>query len=136
MPSVITNLCQRDGSCLVVCPVECIVAGDPSDKYPTYYVDPDTCIDCGACINECTHSAIFPIDEVPDAYKVKDGDMLSMPAGTAGYSEVYEGKNHDGEKVVLKATRIPKAGEVVDLTPAIANNAKFFSAGPGYDAKK
>jgi len=30
-----------------------------------FYIDPDTCIDFGACAFECPVDAIFPEDEVP-----------------------------------------------------------------------
>ncbi|MEA5077549.1 MAG: 4Fe-4S dicluster domain-containing protein [Anaerolineaceae bacterium] len=135
MAHVITSLCMRDGGCATVCPVECIVPGKPEDKWPGFYIDADTCIDCGACVPECPFEAIFPEDEVPSAYTAKGGEHLSAPAGTAGFSEVYDGKNHDGEPVHLVATRTLKSGEVVDLTPAIATNADFFKSGPGYNAK-
>jgi NAD-dependent dihydropyrimidine dehydrogenase PreA subunit len=121
---------------MTVCPVECIVPGKPIDKYPWYYIDPDTCIDCGACVAECPFEAIFPEDEVPSAYKAKGGERLSMPVGTPGFTEIYDGKNHNGEPVHLEATRTLQAGEVVDLTPDIAANAAFFKDGPGYDALK
>ncbi|HEY9077490.1 MAG TPA: 4Fe-4S dicluster domain-containing protein [Anaerolineaceae bacterium] len=135
MAHVITSLCLRDGGCMTVCPVECIVPGSPTDAYPWYYIDADTCIDCGACVAECPFNAIFPEDEVPTAYKAKGGEKLSMPVGTAGYTEVYDGTNHDGEPVHLEATRTLKAGEVVNLTGAAALNAAFFKEGPGYNAK-
>ena len=134
MTHVITSLCLRDGGCMTVCPVECIVPGKPTDKWPWYYIDADTCIDCGACVPECPWEAIFPEDEVPAAFKAKAGQILSMPVGTAGYTEAYEGNNHDGDEVSLAATRTLKAGEVVDLTPATAMNAAFFKEGPGYKA--
>ncbi|MEN6410905.1 MAG: ferredoxin family protein [Anaerolineaceae bacterium] len=134
MAHVITSLCLRDGGCQTVCPVECIVAGKPEDKYPWYYIDPDTCIDCGACVPECPWEAIFPMDDVPQAYKAKGGEKLSMPVGTAGFSEVYDGTNHEGNGVHLEGTRTLAASEVVDLTPAIDTNAGFFKAGPGYNA--
>lgn len=135
MPHVITSLCLRDGSCAPVCPVEAITPGNPVDKYPNYYIDPDTCIDCGACMAECPFSAIFPDSEVPSAYKAKGGEKESMPAGTAGFAEAYDGKDHDGKPVKLSATRSLKAGDVVDLTPAISRNADFYKSGPGYSAK-
>lgn len=136
MPHVITSLCLRDGGCATVCPVECIVPGKPVDQWPWYYIDPDTCIDCGACVPECPFAAIFPDSDVPDAYKADGAVYLSMPEGTPGFDTTYEGTNHEQEEVVLKATRIPAAGEVVDLTPAIETNRAFFSDGPGYSAAK
>ncbi len=135
MPHVITSLCMRDGGCATVCPVDCIVPGKPVDGHPIYYIDPDTCIDCGACAAECPFSAIFPDSEVPSAYKAKGGERLAAPKGTAGFDEVYDGTNHDGEPVHIEATRSLKAGEVVDLTPDIQVNADFFTSGPGYNAK-
>lgn len=136
MPHVITSLCLRDSGCATVCPVECIVPGKPEDKYPLYYIDPDTCIDCGACVSECPFEAIFPDSEVPDAYKARGGEKISAPAGTPGYTEVYDGTNHDREAVHLTSTRTLTTGEVVDLTPAIDLNAAYFKTGPGYSAAK
>lgn len=136
MSHVITSLCLRDAGCQSVCPVECIVGGKPEDKYPWFYIDPDTCIDCGACVPECPFNAIFPEDEVPSAYKAKGGEVESAPVGTAGFTQAYDGTNHQGDAVHLESTRTLSAGEVVDLTPAIAANKAFFQQGPGYNAAK
>ena len=66
MTHVITSLCVRDGACVEVCPVECIVPGPKQDaEWPLFYIDPDTCIDCGACVPECPVEAIFPEEDVP-----------------------------------------------------------------------
>ena len=132
MTHIITSLCLRDSGCVVVCPVECIVPGKPADKWPWYYIDPDTCIDCGACIPECPLEAIFTEDEVPSDYAAKGGEYLSMPAGTAGFDTVYDRENHHGEAVHLEHTKILEAGEVVDLSPDIQPNYDFFTDGPGY----
>jgi ferredoxin len=134
MTHVITSLCLRDGGCVTVCPVECIVPGKPQDEWPLYYIDPDTCIDCGACVPECPYSAIFPEDEVPSAYKAHGGERQSMPAGTAGFTEVFDGADHDGNPVTVEYTRTLKAGEVVNLTKDTPQNAAYYSKGPGYDA--
>jgi ferredoxin len=136
MTHVITSLCLRDGGCVSVCPVECIVPGKPEDKWPLYYIDPETCIDCGACVPECPWAAIFPEDEVPSAYKAKGGEHLSQQVGTSGFAEVYDGKNHDNDPVHLTGTRTLKAGETIDLTPEIAVNAAYYKKGPGYNALK
>jgi len=33
------------------------------------YIDPEECIDCGACVPECPVEAIFPDDEVPEKWQ-------------------------------------------------------------------
>lgn len=122
MTHVITSLCLRDNGCMDVCPVECINPGEPAEQWPTYYIDPNTCIDCGACAPECPFSAIFPADEVPSAYQAAGGELLNQP-GVAGR---YESTNHYGETVVLETTRVLAAGEIVDLTPAIQENENYY----------
>jgi ferredoxin len=134
MTHVITSLCLRDGGCVTVCPVECIVPGKPANEWPLFYIDPDTCIDCGACVPECPFSAIFPEDEVPGAYKAKGGEKVSKKVGTPGFTEAYEGHNHDGEPVKLAATHTLKAGEVINLKSDTPVNAAYFKEGPGYSA--
>jgi ferredoxin len=134
MTHVITNFCLHDGSCTEVCPVECIVPGKPVEEYPSYYIDPETCIDCGACAPECPYEAIYMEDEVPSAYEAYGDERMSMPAGTEGYDEEFESEDVNGVVWVLKATRVLDEGEVVDLTPAIQNNEDYFTDGPGYDA--
>jgi NAD-dependent dihydropyrimidine dehydrogenase PreA subunit len=134
MTHIITSLCLRDGGCVTVCPVECIVPGKPQTEWPWFYIDPDTCIDCGACVPECPYSAIFPEDEVPSAYKAKGGERVSMPAGTANFNEVFNGVNHEGEPVEIESTRTLAAGEVVDLTKDIPANGQYYTDGPGYNA--
>jgi NAD-dependent dihydropyrimidine dehydrogenase PreA subunit len=132
MTHIITSLCLRDGGCVTVCPVECIVPGNPQDKYPYYYIDPDTCIDCGACIPECPYDAIFEEDEVLDDYTAAGGEYQSMPVGTPGYETAYEGTDNYDREVKLSSTKQLEPGEVVDLTPSIQDNYDFFSDGPGY----
>ncbi len=128
MTHVITSLCLRDSGCVEVCPVECITPGKPQAEWPMFYIDPDTCIDCGACVPECPYAAIFPEDEVPSAYRARGGEFLNQP----GFSGHYEGANHHGEAVVLESVKQLSAGEVVDLTGDIQRNADFYKKGPGY----
>ena len=49
-----------------VCPVDCIAAGKPIAEWPTYYIDPDACIDCGACVSACPYNAIWPEEDMPE----------------------------------------------------------------------
>tara|TARA_Y100001970_G_scaffold294128_2_gene447306 strand:- start:3847 stop:4197 length:351 start_codon:yes stop_codon:yes gene_type:complete len=113
-----------------VCPVECIVPGKPAAEWPWYYIDPDTCIDCGACVPECPYEAIFEEDEVPSDYTAKGGEYIAR-VGLDGH---YEGENDAGEPVVLDCTKVLEAGEVVDFTEDIQPNYDYFEDGPGYDA--
>ena len=115
MSHIITSLCLRDNCCMDVCPVECISPGDPASKFPTYFIDPGSCIDCGACVPECPYNAIFPEDEVPSAYRAKGGEFINS-IGLTGH---YAGVNHKGKPVVLETVRQLTKGEVVDLTPSI-----------------
>ena len=50
----------KDASCVEVCPVDCIYEAEDQ-----YYINPDECIDCGACEPECPVQAIFPDTDVP-----------------------------------------------------------------------
>ena len=114
MTHIITSLCLRDGACMEVCPVECIIPGKPENEWPWYFIDPDTCIDCGACIPECPFEAIFIEEEVPASYTMNAGQKR-IP--------------FDSKQEVAYA-----GGEVFDLTDDIQHNYAFFGEGPGYDA--
>ena len=66
MTYTITTPCidTTDQSCVDVCPVDCIHFEEGTDRM--LYIDPDECIDCGACEPACPVSAIFAEDDVPD----------------------------------------------------------------------
>jgi len=53
----------KDLSCVDVCPVDCIHEFDR-----ILIIDPEECIDCGACEPECPVEAIFPEDALPDKW--------------------------------------------------------------------
>jgi len=122
MTHVITGLCLRDNGCIDVCPVECINAGEPVERWPTFYVDPQTCIDCGACVPECPYTAIFPADEVPATFQAVGGEVLNRTE----LNGRYKGSNHYGESILLETTKVLSAGELVDLTPSIAENEAYY----------
>jgi len=69
MTYVITEPCIDviDKSCVEVCPVDCIHYEEGTDR--KLYIDPDECIDCGACEPVCPVTAIFAEDDVPDQWK-------------------------------------------------------------------
>jgi NAD-dependent dihydropyrimidine dehydrogenase PreA subunit len=114
MSHIITRLCLRDGACVDVCPVECIVGGKPEDQWPWFFIDPNTCIDCGACVPECPYEAIFPEGELPTAYVAKPGQEI-VPFGAERYTAA--------------------GGEELDLTEDTPYNYSFYTEGPGYEAR-
>jgi NAD-dependent dihydropyrimidine dehydrogenase PreA subunit len=69
MTYVIIDTCigTIDKSCVEVCPVDCIHYDEDIDR--KLYIDPDECIDCGACEPVCPVTAIFAEDDVPDNQK-------------------------------------------------------------------
>ena len=69
MTYVITEPCIDviDKSCVEVCPVDCIHFEEGTDR--KLYIDPDECIDCGACEPVCPTEAIFANDAVPEDQK-------------------------------------------------------------------
>ncbi len=63
----ITETCidVKDTACVEVCPVDCIHPTDGEGE-SMLYIDPDECIDCGACEPECPVEAIFAEEDLPD----------------------------------------------------------------------
>jgi NAD-dependent dihydropyrimidine dehydrogenase PreA subunit len=69
MTYVITQPCidVKDKACVEVCPVDCIHPTD-GEGVSQLYIDPDECIDCGACEPECPVEAIFAEEDVPEEW--------------------------------------------------------------------
>lgn len=63
MTFVVTSNCQRCRftDCVDVCPVDCFHADDGM-----LYIDPEECIDCGACVPECPVEAIYDETQLPE----------------------------------------------------------------------
>ena len=134
MTHIVTRLCLRDTACVEVCPVECMVLGEPQSEWPWLYIDPETCIDCGACVPECPYEAIFPEEEVPFDHTLTEETWIidtkeKLPDGAPFKGEV------GGHEVDLLNAKLLPAGTVLDLTEDIEPNYEFFDEGPGYDVQ-
>ena len=84
MPYIIAEPCVGtcDTACVDVCPVDCIhgpydvegsgeeakVDGFVPKEGDSLYINPEECIDCGACEPECPVEAIFEESEVPSEW--------------------------------------------------------------------
>lgn len=73
MTYVITEPCigTKDTACADVCPVDCIHPRKDEEGYEQtdmLFIDPEVCIDCGACEPACPVQAIFPEDLVPEKW--------------------------------------------------------------------
>ncbi|HEX4949505.1 MAG TPA: ferredoxin family protein [Blastocatellia bacterium] len=62
----------KDTACVDVCPVDCI---HPRRDEPEFegsnmlYINPDECIDCGACQPACPVEAIYRDEDVPEEWQ-------------------------------------------------------------------
>ena len=85
MAYVITKKCVGtcDTACVDVCPCSCIAGPIPIEQlraipeaergraFPALqlFIDPDDCVDCGACVAECPAEAIYYEDDVPAEHR-------------------------------------------------------------------
>jgi NAD-dependent dihydropyrimidine dehydrogenase PreA subunit len=91
MPFIITDPCigTKDTACVDVCPVDCI---HPRKDEPEFdltlmlYINPDECIDCGACVPACPVAAIYdsidatPSEAIVKAHVAAHPDLMAIPA--------------------------------------------------------
>ncbi len=77
MAYVVTEACIncKFTDCVAVCPVDCFYEGENM-----LVINPDECIDCGACEPECPVNAIFEEDDVPAQFK----EYVALNAKLAG----------------------------------------------------
>lgn len=64
MTHAITDACIDciHQKCVEECPVDCIYWGDRA-----LYIQPDECIDCGACVPACPEQAIYHEEDLPES---------------------------------------------------------------------
>jgi ferredoxin len=76
MSYVITEKClgERYATCVASCPVECIHPGDYQGQ-EFMVIDPEVCIDCGACLPECPIGAIVETTDQDPGYAKINADL-------------------------------------------------------------
>jgi NAD-dependent dihydropyrimidine dehydrogenase PreA subunit len=98
MTYIITPSCVDvlDKTCMEECPVDCIYEGERM-----LYIQPDECVDCGACEPVCPVEAIYFEDNLPAPLKyyyrvnVEFFSDLGSPGGAS-----IVGKIHSDHPVV------------------------------------
>nr|HEX4314811.1 ferredoxin family protein [Kofleriaceae bacterium] len=70
---------------MAVCPVDCFYEGKNS-----LAINPDECIDCGACEPECPTTAIFEESELPSKWAVYK-DINALVSGAKKVADVETG---------------------------------------------
>jgi NAD-dependent dihydropyrimidine dehydrogenase PreA subunit len=69
---------EMDGSCVDVCPVDCIYEGDEKR-----YINPNECIECGACVSVCPVAAIRGPGDGPDPdWTADNANFFALPLPT------------------------------------------------------
>ena len=71
-----------DRACVQECPVDCIYEGERA-----LYINPDECVDCGACEPVCPVEAIFYEDDVPAQWAEYTADNAQF------FAEVLPGRD-------------------------------------------
>ena len=100
-----------DIACVSVCPVDCIHYEEGVDR--KLFIDPNECIDCGACEPEC------PVDAIkPDTEDDPDGKWLRI---NSEFSRVWPNITVKGE---------PPA-DAEDFERETGKLEKYFSEKPG-----
>ena len=94
--------------CVDVCPVDCFHEGKNF-----LVIDPDECIDCGACEPECPTTAIFAEDDLPEKW--------------AEYTKLNADLTKKWPVISAKKEPLPEAEE----QKAVENKRKFLDVTPG-----
>ena len=99
MTYVIAEPCVdvMDKSCIEECPVDCIYEGARM-----LYIQPDECVDCGACEPVCPVEAIYYEDDVPEQWKdytKANADFFAELGSPGGASKV--GQVNDDPPLVV-----------------------------------
>lgn len=92
MAAIVTSNCVkcRFMDCVAVCPVECFHADDDM-----LYIDPDECVDCGACLPECPVEAIY--------------DEVDLPPALAEWATINATRSKSLPLIVIREPALPTA---------------------------
>jgi NAD-dependent dihydropyrimidine dehydrogenase PreA subunit len=89
---IITSACVDllDKTCIAECPVDCIYEGERM-----LYIQPDECVDCGACEPVCPVDAIYFEADLPGELRdfhrvnVEFFSHIGSPGGAANMGKIH-----------------------------------------------
>ena len=66
--TIVSDVCEGVSDCVDACPVACIQPGQGRNRKgtPFQWINADTCIDCGICLQICPISGAILPEERPD----------------------------------------------------------------------
>lgn len=94
MAYVVTGRCIECAytDCVETCPCDCFYRlSEPA----MLVINPEPCIDCGACVSACPVRAIYADVDVPETYR--------------GFIEINASRWGDGDSVIRKSAPLPGA---------------------------
>jgi ferredoxin len=124
MPFVVADPCVKCKytDCVAVCPVDCFYEGKNSIA-----INPDECIDCGACEPECPTTAIFEESELPAKWAIYK-DINAVVTGTKSFADIDASKwpahlkaGDNWPNITEKKAALPGADEAAKLDNKLAD---------------
>ena len=129
MPHVVTQPCCGDASCVFACPVNCIHPTPDEPDFATaemVYIDPVSCVDCGACVKACPVGAIKPHT------KLGDDELVFMELNAIFHADSdagngLESATRPAQAPVPPVVRVPE-GTALDVAIVGAGPAALYAA--------
>lgn len=123
MPHVVTQPCCGDASCVFACPVNCIHPTPDEPDFATaemVYIDPVSCVDCGACVKACPVGAIKPHT------KLDDDELVFLELNALFHADSDAGNGLESPTRPAQAPVPP----VVRMPEGLALDVAIVGAGP------
>src|SRR3954452_15888131 len=108
-----------DVSCVSVCPVDCIHFDEGTDR--KLFIDPNECIDCGACEPECPVNAIFPEESLPPEwanYTAIDATWFTDKAAARASVDALKPRCPRSRSALRRTGPLDPAMRIVSLLPS------------------
>jgi ferredoxin len=115
MTYVIAEPCVdvKDKSCIEECPVDCIYEGGRM-----LYIQPDECVDCGACEPVCPVEAIYYEDDLPEQWaectRVNAEFFTEAGLTRRGREDRRAGCGPPGRRGAARAVRVTRLRAIPD----------------------